>query len=153
VTPHRFIHTDDAFWPLLTIRPHGVPTDAQYQDYLDAMTGYLRRGEAFVSLIDLSGAGMSTAPQRRRLAAWCEAHDELLRERLLGTAFIVAAPFQRLCVSVVFHLKPPTQPHLVVARWDEALAWAAERLEAAGRPEAAARARRHPALCPPASTG
>jgi hypothetical protein len=139
IRPRPF-HFDDALWPLLIVCPRGTPTDAEYRDYLERMTGYLGRGEAFTSLIDLSQAGM-TARHRHMAAAWCQENDRLLRERLLGTAFIVASPFQRLCVSVVFHLKPPTQPHVVVARWEPALTWAALRLEAAGQWEAAARVR------------
>jgi len=153
VTPARFFSIDDAFWPLLVIRTHGSPTDAQYQDYLDTMTRYLRRGEAYTSIIDLSHAGVSTPEQRRLLAEWCRENDGLLRERLLGTAFVVASAFQRLLVNVVFHLKPPTQPHLVVSRRELAFPWAADRLEAAGLAGPAARVRRHPALRPAASTG
>ncbi|WP_095977810.1 hypothetical protein [Melittangium boletus] len=153
MTPARFLSIDDTFWPLLVIRMHGSPTDEQYQDYLDMMTRYLRRGEAYTSIIDMSQAGVSTPGQRQLLADWCRENDRLLRERLLGTSFIVTSALQRLLVNVVFYLKPPTQPHIVVARWEQALPWAADRLEAAGFARHAAQVRRHPALRSAASGG
>lgn len=138
------VQFDDSLWPLLVIRYVGTPTDAQFDDYLARRTSYLERGERHAVILDLRQAsGRSPAEQRLRQAAWMKQHDEALRERVLGVAFVTDSAMVRLLLSVVLHLKSLSSPHVAVARFPDAVAWIEERLHQAGLEAEALRVRVH----------
>ncbi|WP_375773141.1 hypothetical protein NR798_20370 [Archangium gephyra] len=139
----RYCTFDDSLWPLLILRLVGEPSNQQFDEYLDTSASYLRRGEPHVVIADLLRVGIASAEQRRRRAEWLARHDELLRESLLGHAFVINGPILRLGLNILFHLKPPAWPYVVVPRVDPAIAWAAGRLEDSGLREPAERVRRH----------
>jgi hypothetical protein len=140
----RFCSFDDSLWPLLILRVVGEASKQQFEEYLEASASYFQRGEPHVIVSDLLHVGMVSAELRRRQAAWTARHDGLIRETLLGNAFVINnAPFFRLGLNLLFHLNPPSWPYVVVSSMEPALAWAAARLEEVGLREPAARVRRH----------
>jgi hypothetical protein len=144
----RFCTFDDSLWPLLMVRVVGDPSNQQFEEYLVACAAYVHRGEPYVIVSDLLQVGMVSAELRRRQAEWTTRHDGLMREVLLGNAFVINSPFSRLGLNIVLHLKPPSWPYVVVPRMEPAFAWAAGRLEEAGLREPAERVRRHFGLVP-----
>ena len=148
-----FFHLDESRWPLAVFEMYGEPSDAQHAAYLDVMEGYALNAQAHLIITDLSRAGVLTTRQRRYHAEWALKNEPLLRETLLGSVYVMNSPFQRLCLNVIFSLKPPQYPHLVVSHLESALLWAAERFEAANLRETAACVREHPALRRAASAG
>jgi hypothetical protein len=139
----RFCTFDDSLWPLLQVRVVGVASPQQFEEYLEDSLAYFHRREPYVIVSDLLQVGMLPAELRRRQAEWTKLHDGLIRERLLGNAFIINTPFFRLGLNVLFHLNPPTWPYVIVPRMEPALAWAVVRLEEAGLRKPAERVRRH----------
>ncbi|MFY0522096.1 hypothetical protein ACN28I_02430 [Archangium gephyra] len=146
----RFCSFDDSHWPLLILRVVGEASKQQFEEYLEASASYFHRGEPHVIVSDLLHIGMVSAELRRRQAEWTARHEGIIRETLLGNAFVISnAPFFRLGLNLLFHLNPPSWPYVVVSSMEPALAWAAGRLEEAGLREPAARVRRHfGAACP-----
>jgi hypothetical protein len=144
----RYCTFDDSLWPLLMLRIVGEPTNQQFEEYLDVSASYLRRGEPHVVIADLLQGGLASAEQRRKRAEWMVRHDALLRETVLGNAFVINNPILRLGLNLLFHLKPPPSPYVVAPRVEPALVWAAGRLEEAGLREPAERIRRHFGLLP-----
>ncbi|AKJ03030.1 hypothetical protein ATI61_113216 [Archangium gephyra] len=144
----RFCTFDDSLWPLLILRIVGEPSNQQFEEYLDVSASYLRRGERHVVVADLLQAALESAEQRRRRAEWMSRHDGLTRELLLGNAFVINAPFLRLGLNLLFHVRPPPWSYLIVPRLEPALAWAAGRMDEAGLREPAERVRRHFGLWP-----
>jgi hypothetical protein len=149
----RYCTFDDSLWPLLMLRIVGEPSNQQFEEYLDLSESYLRRGELHVVIADLTRAGLASAEQRRRRAEWSARHDELMRQTLLGNAFVINGPFLRLGLNIIFHLKPPSWPYVVVPRVEPALGWAAGQLEESGLYEPADRVRRHFGLIPMMQSG
>jgi hypothetical protein len=149
----RFCTFDDSLWPLLILRIVGEPSNQQFEEYLDVSASYLRRGEPHVVVADVLRAGMESAEQRRRRAEWAVRHEALMRELVLGNAFVINAPFLRLGLNLLLHVKPPPWPYLIVPRLELAVAWAAGRMEEVGLYEPAERIRRHFGLLPVSQSG
>lgn len=122
---------DDANWPLLIARLEGMPTRQQYESYLARSAEYLLRGEPHVILLDLTRSGVVSAELRQLQAEWMRQHEELIRQQVLGVAYIINSALIRLTLSAIFHMKRPACPYILVSQWDQALAWAIKRLEAA----------------------
>lgn len=127
---------DDSRWPVLHLWLPGTLTAHGHEECLATFAGYLRRGERFLLIVDLSRVGLVPIEQRWRQVEWFEEHERPLREQVLGTAVILVSPIVRLSVSTILFFKPlplplATFPHLAAAE-----AWAAERLQEAGLTQA-----------------
>ncbi|MCY1079548.1 hypothetical protein [Archangium lansingense] len=134
---------DDSLWPLLISRFQGVVSDTQYEEYLSRGLAYLRRGDLYVSVLDMGVLVVPTVVQRQRQAEWLLEHEALMREQLLGCALVITSPFLRLALSAILHFRPLPNPYVVVQDVAEGLRWAATRLEEAGLSDAAGRIRLH----------
>jgi hypothetical protein len=129
---------------LLRIRIAGDLSRAQHEEYLGRSAYYLQRGEGHIVLLDLREAGHGvSADIRQQQAEWFEAHDALLRARILGNVFIIGSPFLRLLLRTFLYLRPLTTPYVVVSDPHEAVAWVAGRFEEVGLSDAAWRIREH----------
>lgn len=135
------ISVDDTHWPLLVIRHTGVPQPEDLEAYLARLDALLHRPERRVVLMDSRQGGLASPELRQRQVQWLADNERLLRDKLLGTAYIVTSPFIRLALSIALHIKPPPGLYLVTPSLQEAVQWAAERFEEAGLPAEAARVR------------
>jgi hypothetical protein len=141
------ITLDDSHWPLVLSRFVGTPSLAEFEKYLAKRTGLLQRGP-HLFLVDGMRSGIKPANQRQRLVEWMGQHEELLRERMLGTAYATNSDLMRLTLSIVFHLRPPVFPYVIVSQMEQAMGWAVCKLEEAGQYEAAERIRHQSGLFP-----
>lgn len=128
---------DDSRWPLLHIWLPGTLSAHGLQESLTAVSGYLHRGERLLIILDLSRVGIIPLEQRWRVVEWLDAHKQLLRERMIGIAIIIASPVVQLSVSAVLFARPLPFPNISCTALTSAEAWAAERLrEEAGHTQA-----------------
>ncbi|WP_375771011.1 hypothetical protein NR798_08950 [Archangium gephyra] len=139
--PDSSVTFDDSRWPLRIVRLVGTLTPRQYEHYLETTTASLRRRERYLSVTDLSRGGLPTPEQRQRQVLWMQEHEELMREVMLGMAFVITSPIIRLSVSAVMHLKPLPVPYVITAQEKEAVGWASARIEEQGLRLAAERLR------------
>jgi len=130
---------DDSLWPLLVSRFEGQVSDEAYEEFLRQGELYLQRGEQYVSVHDMVRLSVPTTRQRQRQFEWRRQYDRLMREQLLGCAFIITSPLIRLTLSTVFHVMPLPTPYVAVQDMAQAVTWATSRLAEAGHSEAAAR--------------
>ncbi|WP_375767555.1 hypothetical protein NR798_38660 [Archangium gephyra] len=142
---------DDSHWPLLGVRLSGEPSRQAFEAYLDRSTQYLQRGEPHLCIFDLSALWLLSTEQRQRHVEWLEANAALMRQTLLGLAYVITSPTVVLTMSVIFHFRPPPVPYTIVAHLDAAKAWAARHLDEAGLRAPAERMRRVGAFAGPAS--
>ena len=134
---------DDSLWPLLISRFHGRVSDVEYEAYLERGAAYLRRGELYVSILDMQSLSLPTAPQRQRQLEWMRSQAHALREQLLGCAFVITSPVIRLALSTLFHLMPLPTPYVAVGDVAGGLRWAVIQLEQAGLFAASQRIQHH----------
>lgn len=119
---------DDSRWPLLIVDLPGTLSAQGHEACLTALADHLRRGDKLLLLMDLSRVGMVPLDQRWRQVEWFEAHETLLRERLLGTALIITSPVVRLAISAMLYFKPMPLPLATFNNRALAEAWVGERL-------------------------
>ncbi|MFL5357495.1 hypothetical protein [Archangium sp.] len=124
---------DDSQWPLLRVTFSGTSSSQVFAAYLSRMSAYLNRGEKYLAILDTRAE--TTAPtmeQRQLQVEWIQRHEVALRQRSLGTAFIITSPFIRLALNIIYQLKPLPCPHTIVSDLQAARDWAAGRFRAAG---------------------
>ncbi len=130
---------DDSRWPLLHLWLPGTLPAHGHEECLATLSGYLRRGERFLAIVDLSRVGLVPIEQRWRQVEWFERHQREMREQVLGAAIIVVSPVVRLSLSTILFFKPLPMPMTTVPHLAAAEAWAAERLQEAGLTQAGKR--------------
>jgi len=123
---------DASLRPLLWVEYRGVSTPDELEACLVRGAAALHSGGRALCIIDASRTWMVSAAERQRCARWLEAHEALLRERLLGVAFVGASPLVRLSLNIVCHLRAPPFPYFIASHVRSAGRWAAERLESLG---------------------
>ncbi len=126
---------DDSLWPLLTVNFTGTNSAQDFDAYLATLTGYMSRGEKYLCILDTrSLATPPTLEQRQRQVAWIRQNAATVRQRSLGTAFVITSPFIRLAMNIMYQLQPLPNPHTIVGDIKVARTWAASRFRAAGLP-------------------
>ncbi|ATB34055.1 hypothetical protein [Melittangium boletus] len=134
---------DDSLWPLLISRFRGSVSDADFEEYLVRGAAYLRRGELYVSVLDMGRLALPTAAQRQRQLEWMRDQKQALREQLIGCAFLLDSPIIRLTLSTIFHVVPLPSPYVAVSDLATGARWASVRLEEHGLIEASLRVQHH----------
>jgi hypothetical protein len=122
---------DDSLWPLMVVRLTGELPPREFERYLSRATQYLQRQDRHVCIFDVSELRLFSTEQRQRQVEWLKAHEVLMRQKLLGVAYVVTSATVRLTMSVIFHFKPPPVPYTLVPNLGDAGAWAAMRLDEA----------------------
>ena len=133
---------DDSHWPLLGVRLTGELSRQEFEAYLDRSTQYLQRGERHLCIFDLRALWLLSSEQRQRHVEWLETNAALMRQSLLGLAYVITSPTVVLSMSVIFHFRPPPVPYTIVPHLDAASAWVARHLDEAGLRAPAERVRR-----------
>jgi hypothetical protein len=119
--------------PLVIVRFVGLPTEAEFDAYLEGMTRFIiERKQKTVTILDASQSDRTPASQRKKQAVWLKSHENLLRQYSLGTAFVITSPLVRGVLTAIFWLQPLPTEHIVVGTMHEAEAWGRARLSAAG---------------------
>ncbi|HEX8825565.1 MAG TPA: hypothetical protein VF794_36990 [Archangium sp.] len=122
---------DDSTWPLLVVRLTGEPSLKTFEEFLSRSTQYLQRQERHVCIFDVSELHLLSTEQRQRQVEWLKTNEVLMRQALLGIAYVITSPIVRLTMGVIFHFKSPPAPYTIVSHPSEAGTWAAMRLEEA----------------------
>ncbi|AKI98535.1 hypothetical protein ATI61_12267 [Archangium gephyra] len=139
---------EDTLWPLLHLKFVGEHTPAQYEEYLTRLEKSLRRPEPCLVIIDTNVAQSVPLSHCRRQAEWCREHEALVREKVLGVAFVVNSTLARLSLNVVVQLAPMPVPYTFVSHARAAAEWAAERFSDRGLLQPSVRVRQHFGLRP-----
>ena len=124
---------DDSRWPLLTVGFTGTNSAQDFDAYLSKLTGYMNRGDKYLCILDTRS--LTTPPtleQRQRQVEWIRQNAATLRQRSLGTAFVITSPFIRLAMNIMYQLQPLPNPYTIVGDIKVAHTWALERFRAAG---------------------
>ncbi|MBM7113373.1 hypothetical protein [Archangium primigenium] len=137
------ITLDDTHWPLLILHFVGSPSLEQCREFFVRRTAYLERDEVHVGISDATHMKLPPAEYRQLQSEWVSRHRERLARTFLGTASVIVAPDILLLksASVYQHAALP-YPTINVTTLRAGVAWAADRLAAAGLDEATRRLRR-----------
>jgi hypothetical protein len=104
----------------------------QLDEWLAKLERYLARGEKNLTLCITRDVRMWDPALLRRSAGWMKEHQEVIRERSLGFAFVLPSPIARGLLKALLWLQALPQAHKVTSTVPEALYWLSERASAAG---------------------
>jgi hypothetical protein len=133
--------------PVVVVRFNGYISEPEFDAYLAAMTKVVSGSEKTLTILDARRAIRNPESQQEKQAEWLKHHEERLRRCSLGTAFVITSPLVRSALAAILSLQPLPSEYRVVATMDEAEAWAAKRLAAAGIDVAAVSANRVRTVC------
>jgi hypothetical protein len=121
-------------WPIVVSNIYGQEHSEQdLREAYAAWTSFMHRGPHVLIMDMTAGTAGATAAQRAKVAEWIEANEALLRsQKQLAHIMVVNSAVVRGIITAVFWLRPPANPHHVVASVDEAVDRAASVLQQAG---------------------
>jgi hypothetical protein len=124
--PFGKITISDQKAPVYVATFEGITTDAQFDDYPSQLSklAHLPHVKAFV--FDARNNGTTPPSQRKRMADWMKQHENQIRERTAGCAFVLPSALQRGVLTAILWLQPMACPHTIVGTLEEALAWSAK---------------------------
>jgi hypothetical protein len=100
---------------------------------LQGLDALVERGERYVMITDVSGMAEPMPPELR---ARIDDHIRLRRDELgrlsTGNAIVSSSPQMRGVLAAYYRSREPATEHQVVATFDEAVAWARQRVDADG---------------------
>jgi len=115
--------------PLYVITFVGVPTDAQFDAYLEKLTRITTRIDSRALIYDASNAGGTPPSQRKKMAEWMKRYEAQVRAGTVGTAFVLPSAIMRGVLTAILWVQPMACPHHVVATMAEAKSWCNDRLK------------------------
>lgn len=125
------ITRDWSRWPVVIYTfKEGPLTSADISAYLDTMNGNVERGRHVVIVDVVEGA--PPAVLRAAIADWEKAHMAVLKETVLGVAFVLRNGLARGAMTAISWLRPWPYPYTYCRSLDEALATADKWLRAGG---------------------
>lgn len=119
---------DESEFPLVRMRVYGATSDADLNERLSKLEGFLGRREKMALVFDSSGSQGLSAAQRKMWGDWLEKQDPFVRRYCVGCAIVVTSTFVRAVFTGVFWLWSPPVPYAFFASPSEADAWARARL-------------------------
>ncbi len=127
------IEVSTTHWPLIHVRFVGHADQPTFDTYLEQLSRAMlwRRGPR-VMLMDATECGYVNSYARKRQAEWMRAHDQEIRDEMLGVAFAIRTPLVRGALTAVLWLQPLSCPYTVVHDGAAALSRCRAWLEARG---------------------
>jgi hypothetical protein len=114
--------------PLIVVRFVGTVDDDAFERYLAEYAAVFDAKQRYAVVLDAMEAGVPTARQRARQAAWMGEHDATLRRLCVGGAFAIRSGLVRGALTAILWLQPLPFPYAVVGSVPEAELWARARL-------------------------
>lgn len=115
---------DDSAHPIIVVRFLGTHTDDEFEGYLARMSELLADSRGIHGLVlDATQAKVPTGRQARMQANWMRDNAVGIRERTVGTAFVLSSPALRGVLKAILMMQPIPSPYRVVPTPEEATAW------------------------------
>lgn len=116
--------------PLVVMRFDGGVDDATFRRYLDEYDALVDAGRTYALVFDARRADAGSSKQRRMQSELIDRRKADLQRLCVGGAFVVTSPLVRASMSAILFFSPLPFPHFVTQSYEEAEAWARERLPA-----------------------
>jgi hypothetical protein len=123
------IETDLSRWPIVIHATIGSPTDVEVDAFIDRANEVLRRRQKHVVIFDSLLAEIPSPYMRGRSIDWLRTNGPAMRGVCVGTGLVFRSAALRFVLSGVMLMQTHSTPHVVCATLDEALRWAASRLD------------------------
>ncbi len=107
-------------------------TEKDVETYIRRYTTILKRNQAYVMIIDLTGSKKESPIDRKRILKkqreWLVENEALLNDKCLGKAYIADTLASQAAQRARIRINPTPYPSVVFSKQADALAWASSRL-------------------------
>lgn len=125
--PYVDIHYSE--FPLVWVEFTGhKATKANFEAYLEGLKKTYDRQERLVLLFDARKVPFPGLPYQLRQARWLRDNDALIRKYCQGTAYLIAQPWIRAALKMIFAWQKNPVPTTVLAEPEEAREWGQEKM-------------------------
>ncbi len=125
---------DEKDKPLLRMTYRGLCDDAEWQQHIDVMSEWARRGDTYAVVIDAREVGSVPATQRKGIVEWIDRDRQHLKTNCAGGALIFASSVQRGLWTAIAWVTPTPIPVKIFRDTPPAEAWLREQLQAKNSP-------------------
>ncbi len=126
----KFCEIDRELNPVIVLRFTGnEPTDENFQEYLDDYLALLKEQKKIGVVCDARLSNFLPVRYRIKQGKFLKKHDQLLRERVSGSAFVFKSIIIRFMINAIFAIKKPSFPYYLTGDMDDAVSWARAQLE------------------------
>jgi hypothetical protein len=116
---------DEGQWPIVLVTmPEHELSDADLLLHIDRLSAFSKRGQRFVQIIDVRGAGTLSAEARRVIAERLDQDEEAYPGILIGVAIVLATPLHRGIFKALSWLTRNPRPFESFSDVDGAKQWA-----------------------------
>ena len=127
------IRFDETHWPIVVVRyPYRIE-QADFDQHIARVKGYITRGVPWAMLNDSRTAGAPNTRQRQAIAKLYDEHEALIRQHWRGTAVVFDSPLIAGALTALSWLTPAPHPFKAFSDYDEGMAWLRGTLEPASR--------------------
>jgi hypothetical protein len=129
---HRIqkIELDDSRWPIVVMRYPPTIDDDDFARHIERIVSYIQRREPWGLLNDTRDGAIPNLAQTKAIVAMYDANEALVRTYWRGTALVFDSPFFAAVLTTLTWMRPQFHPFKAFRRYDDAMAWLTERLEA-----------------------
>lgn len=106
-------------------------TKENFEAYLERLAQAYEKQEKLALIFDARRARFPRLRYQLRQAQWLRENNETIRQYCQGTAYIIAQPFIRAALQMIFAWQKNPVPFAVMASPDEARRWATNQLKQA----------------------
>ena len=133
MAPSPAFEISTAEFPIVVVRTFRAMSDEDHEEFFRAFAAVYARRERFATITDLRQfAGVPTAKQRQRMAAWYNETKPLLKRYSLGHALVLNSAIMRGAMTALRWIVPAEVPEVYLPTVDLAREFCVERLRLAG---------------------
>jgi hypothetical protein len=119
-------------WPLIIVSFEGIPTQKEFDAYLDTMLGILNKQEKHGYVIDATRGGVLPRELRHQQGVWLKKYRDITTTYSLCTAIVLKSSALRFVLATIYLIQPPVVPTENFATLEEGIAWVEKNLKNAG---------------------
>lgn len=119
-----YAEIDTAHFPVVTVTFTGEHANTEnFQQYLDELENAYTLGPQLGIVFDATHAVLPKLQFQNMQAQWLRTHSEMIREKCVGTAYVITKPVLRTMLKLIFALQQQPSPYVVSPSLADAGKW------------------------------
>jgi len=105
------------------------PSEQEFDNYLKSIFDFYTKNKGVVVVYDLRKPTYVSNRLRIKMGKWLKDNLDLVNSSVYGVTYVVPRFLQRSLLKAVFVVQKPIWAHQIFATFDDAIAWAEEKID------------------------